>query len=246
MNPPNNYKNWLIVVPARLCSSRLPRKPLQDLAGKPLVIRVAENLEPLRKAGAELIVAIDDQEVAEVLSKAGISYKLTRTDHASGTDRCWEIAAKYEHPFILNVQGDEPFIDTNDLSLLMSSLEQHRSADIATLVYSNSNTRQLDDPNIVKAIRTKDGFALYFTRSPAPYHRDGKALSFWQHLGVYAFRREALQHFCRFDQSPLEKIERLEQLRALENHMKIFLTEAKVMTHGIDTLEDLDAARARF
>lgn len=242
---------WLIVVPARLGSERLPRKPLADLGGRPLIVRTCENLAPLAAAGARIVVATDSPEVYEACTGAGIACETTRADHQSGTDRCWEVASRYPHELIMNVQGDEPFAPTPDLISLAQEFAARSEADIGTLVFSTTDQTAAADPNVVKAVGTSSGWALYFSRATIPYDRDSQTRShrparFWQHLGVYAFRRRRLQAFVALPPSPLETTEKLEQLRALENGWRILLHEARTHARGIDTPADLEAARARF
>lgn len=247
----SRLNQWLFVVPARLGSERLPRKPLQDLAGKPLVVRVADNLAPLVKKGAALVVATDSPEVLSVCQKHGVPAVITRADHPSGTDRTAEAAQPERRPFIMNVQGDEPFVDPEDLLRLAAAMEERPDADIGTLVYQSRDQKLAADPNAVKALRRLDGYALYFSRHGVPYDRGATARRhlpevFWHHMGVYAFRREKLQEFVKLKPSPLELAEKLEQLRALENGWSIYLQPAQSFARGIDTPEDLEAARARF
>jgi 3-deoxy-manno-octulosonate cytidylyltransferase (CMP-KDO synthetase) len=210
-------------------------------------VRVVENIKPLEKAGATIVVATDHQDIVEVCEKFGINCRMTKVDHPSGTDRCQEVAADYHHPFILNVQGDEPTINTDDLMALAKTFESHSFADMATLVFETQDTALITNPNVVKVVANRDQFALYFSRAPIPYFRDpqesGTSLI---HLGTYAFRRQALTRFCALPQGMLEATEKLEQLRALENGLPILLVKAKVHGRGIDTPEDLEAARALF
>ncbi len=243
--------NWLLVVPARLGSERLPRKPLADLGGRPMVVRVAENLAPLVKLGAALVVATDSTEVLEACRRFNVPGVLTRADHPSGTDRSAEAALAAGRPYIMNVQGDEPFVDPTDLQELAAAMERRPAADIGTLVFESRDAALAADPNVVKAVRRGDGYALYFSRHALPYDRAAKAAKnlppiFWQHIGVYAFRREKLQEFVKLKPSALENAEKLEQLRALENGWMIYLQPAKTFARGIDTPEDLEAARERF
>lgn len=243
--------NWLVVVPARLASTRLPEKPLADLGGRPMIVRSVENLAPLARRGAQVVVATDSKAVKTAVEAHGFTALMTREDHQSGTDRCWEIAAGAVQPFVLNVQGDEPFANINDLTALMTALEKDPAADLGTLVFHCRDQALAKDPNVVKAVRSTSGTALYFSRSAVPYWRDNAATnglpeSFWQHLGVYAFRREKLQAFVALPQSPLELAEKLEQLRALDHGWRILLAEAKTFSRGIDTPHDLEAARARY
>jgi 3-deoxy-manno-octulosonate cytidylyltransferase (CMP-KDO synthetase) len=236
---------WLILVPARLQSTRLPEKPLANLMGKPLIVRVVENLAPLIKLGAKVLVATDSLRIMEACKKEGIDAAMTRTDHGSGTDRCAEVATHYPHKYILNVQGDEPFADTRSLLNLMNRFE-NSNYDIGTLAVERTNSPDLANPNIVKLVKNKEGRALYFSRSPIPYYRDSEPISWWQHQGVYAYRRESLQKFVSLPPSPLEMIEKLEQLRAIESGMSILTVESTIPSFGIDTLEDLERARSIF
>ncbi len=245
---------WLIVVPARLGAKRLPRKPLADLGGRPLVVRVAQNLAPLAAAGARLVVATDAEKVREACAAYGVEARLTREDHPSGTDRCWEAAeaeAGPPRPFVMNVQGDEPFAPVEDLRRLAQAMAADAEADMGTLVYAATDPALARDPNTVKCVVSRGGHALYFSRAPLPYDRDAAdrahlPQAFWQHLGVYAFRRERLRDFVALAPSPLELTEKLEQLRALEAGWKILAVPAQSAARGIDTPEDLEEARARF
>ncbi len=237
---------WLVVIPARLGSQRLPRKPLLQINGRPLIRWVWDNLAPLAEAGATLVVATDSEEVATVCNQEQISVTLTRDDHPSGSDRCNEVAARYALPFILNVQGDEPFVRCFDLFQLMAILAASTDSEIATLAYRSTNKALISNPNVVKIVTDCQRYARYFSRLPIPYWRDFPANAnsneHWLHLGVYAFRRESLENFCALPVSPLEAAEKLEQLRALENNLRIIVVEASHFSCGIDTPEDLARA----
>lgn len=248
---PANLASWLVVVPARLGSERLPKKPLADLGGKPLIVRVCENLAPLAAAGARIVVATDAPSVEDACRAAGLDVAMTRADHPSGTDRCWEVASRHDAPFIMNVQGDEPFVGTDDLIGLAAAFAASAESDMGTLVFSSDDPKLALDPNAPKVVRSASGHALYFSRSLIPYDRDAKArahvpVRVWLHLGIYAFRRPRLEAFVSLAPSSLEKTEKLEQLRALENGWRILAHEAKTHARGIDTPSDLEAARARF
>lgn len=246
-----SLSNWLVVVPARLKSQRLPEKPLADLAGKPLIVRVAENLAPLSASGARIVIATDADKVAAVCKSAGLAVEMTKEAHPSGTDRCAEVALRNNHPFILNVQGDEPFVNTGDLRRLMNATELAKTARMGTLFYENHNRDMAKNPNVVKALRNAKGMAIHFSRLPLPYVRDDVAnghlpASFLQHIGVYSYRRDAILEFVSLPPSPLEQAEKLEQLRAVEQGWQILLEPASAAGIGIDTPEDLEAARARY
>jgi 3-deoxy-manno-octulosonate cytidylyltransferase (CMP-KDO synthetase) len=224
----------------------LPEKPLQDLAGKPLVVRVVENLAPLSAAGATVVVATDAVKIVQVCEKFQIKAVMTALSHPSGTDRCWELAQKSDKPYILNVQGDEPFVPIRDLQELMLTFSTAKIWSMGTLAHFVTDLRMMNNPAVVKVVRSGER-GIYFTRAPAPWNRDRPDTGeFWQHVGVYAYRRAALERFCSLPPSPLEKAESLEQLRAIEAQMPILICNATRAPKGIDTLEDLEAARALF
>lgn len=239
---------WLIIIPARLHSTRLPRKPLQLLGDIPLVVRVYQNLSPLLARGAKAIVATDSEEVIRACREHKVPTSLTAPTHESGTDRCAEVARQASQPFVLNVQGDEPFVSVKDLAALMAKVQARREIDLGTLAYRCNDQRLGNDPNAVKAVRAYNGRALYFSRSPVPYDRDAGhvQIPFWLHLGIYAFRKERLLDFVTLPPSPLERLEKLEQLRAIEQGWHIELEPASEFSRGIDTPEDLEAARAKI
>lgn len=250
---PTTLARWIIVVPARLKSERLQKKPLQDLGGKPLVVRVADNLRPLLAMGARLLIAVDAPEVMETLAKHGYTCVMTDPNLQSGTDRCAAAVSLsgQSAEYVLNVQGDEPFVDTDDLRDLCLAMEARPHLDLGTLVFQSSDSGLFHDPNAVKAIRSSEGLALYFSRSPIPYarsapERNHQPQTHWHHLGVYAFRRERLHAFVNLPPSDLEQTEKLEQLRALEAGWQIYLQPARSFARGIDTLEDLEAARSKL
>ena len=234
---------WLFIIPSRLKSERLSQKPLRLLGGKPLIERVYDNLRPLLEEGAQIVVAIDAEEVREVCSTKKIPWIMTRPEHPSGTDRCNEVAQQFQKAFIMNVQGDEPFVNLDDLRSLAQALE-NKSCKMATLGFSVKRGDSFRDPNCVKIVRSENGRAIYFSRAGVPFDRDGERSggsqeTFLQHLGVYAFRKEALAEFCAMPPSPLERLEKLEQLRAIEAGWSIPIVEAKSPSIGIDTHEDL-------
>ncbi len=243
-----NFKHWLVIIPARLKSERLPRKPLVDLAGKPLIVRVYENLSPLKAKGAKIVVAVDHSDTVKTCETHSIPFVMTAEDLASGTDRCNAAAQSFnEAEFILNVQGDEPFINTEDLMRLMENMQQ-TAAPLGTLGYRNNDWSQFIDPNVVKIVMSDDGTAIYFSRAPVPFDREvsrqgTQTVTFWQHLGVYAYQRSALRDFCKLNPSILEQTEKLEQLRAVSAGWKIKVIEARSKSLGIDTAEDLHQAR---
>ena len=242
---------WLIVIPARLSSERLPRKPLADLAGRPLIARVYENLKPLEALKAKIVVAVDHSDTARACEVFKIPYVMTKDTHLSGTDRCAEVATSIsDRSYVLNVQGDEPFVETSDLRNLMSEME-HRGLAMGTLGFTRHDREGFEDPNVVKIVCDSMNNAIYFSRAPIPFDRDASKnpaleIGYTQHLGVYAFKRETLLAFCDLSPSKLEKIEKLEQLRAIEQGWKIVVVPATIPSLGIDTPEDLRKACKRF
>ncbi len=240
------WQKWLIVVPARMGSERLKNKPLQLLGDKPLIVQTFANISSLLSAGATVVVATDHQDIMDICRQNSIPAMMTDAKHKSGTDRVFEVSKKFNHPYIMNVQGDEPFLNKEDISKLMAALEGDNQADIATLAYKSKSHEDFQNPSVVKAVKAPNGRALYFSRSPVPHPRktDQAEWSFWHHQGIYAYRRESLKQFCGMLPGSLEYIEQLEQLRALENGMHIQLIEAMHCSKGIDTPEDLEAARA--
>jgi 3-deoxy-manno-octulosonate cytidylyltransferase (CMP-KDO synthetase) len=245
-------EHWLLVIPARLNSERLPRKPLQDLCGKPLVVRTFENLKPLTDLGATIVVGADDKEIKDCCDRFAIPCQLTATTHMSGSDRIGEVAQNCDKSldmrFIMNVQVDEPFLDVSELAQAAENFSRVESPFMGTMVYKDRDSEEFADPNVVKVISTS-GYGLFFSRSPIPFYRDGTKgadFYFWRHLGVYLYSREGLSTFLKLPKSPLEKIEKLEQLRAIDNGYKIWLHESKSNSMGIDTYADLEKARQRI
>ena len=230
------------VIPARLGAQRLPGKPLRILGGLPLIERVARNA---RASGALdlVVVATDAEEVAVAVKKAGFQVAMTRADHTSGTSRVAEVAARKEfagYDVVVNVQGDEPFMPA--AAIQGSVMQVTGGYDIGTAAVPLDASRK-DDPNVVKVVCGEAGRALYFSRSPIPFNRDGGPVQYWQHLGIYAFRPSALARFVELKPTALEDIERLEQLRALANGMTIGVaTLGPAVVESIDTPEDLARA----
>lgn len=239
----------LSVVPARLGSTRLPRKPLQLLAGEPLVVRVARRLAGFGVADL-VVIATDSDEVAQVCRGADLLVELTAGGHRSGTDRVAEVASRPEYrgyDVILNVQGDEPFLPHE---AVRGALKRVRGGDDIGTAAAPLGPEEAADPARVKVVTDLAGRALYFSRAPIPYWRDGgpaPAGLHWQHLGLYAFRRPALERWAALGPTPLEEAERLEQLRALQYGLTIGVARLdRPAPPGIDTPEDLRRAEAHW
>jgi len=241
----------LAVIPARLGATRLPRKPLRLLGGEPLIARVYARVQALGVASA-CVVATDHPEVLAACAERGIPALLTADDHQSGTDRVAEIAARSaycQYTVILNVQGDEPFVSREALAAAIDIVVSRR-APIGTAAIRVSRS-DLDRPDIVKVVCTDAGRALYFSRAPIPYLRDPADEAVLvplvrQHVGVYAYTREALAMWVALPPHPLEIVERLEQLRPLAHGLAIGVAEVPSAAPGIDTEDDLERANARW
>ena len=235
------------VIPARLGSIRLPHKPLQLLAGEPLITRVIERVRDLGLVD-ELVVATDSGQVAEVVKRAGVQPVLTADTHVSGTDRVAEVAfqpafATYE--LVVNIQGDEPFLSRESLAGAVARVRQ--GDDIGTAA-APLDAGAAADPARVKVVTDAEGHALYFSRAAIPYHRNsGEPATYWQHVGVYAYSRSAMSRWRTLESCDLEQAERLEQLRALYYGFRIGVARLEEPAlPGIDTLEDLRRAEAHW
>jgi len=239
----------LVVIPARLGSTRLPHKPLQLLAGEPLIVRVARHVTEMEVAD-RVVVATDAEDVASVVRKIGVEVVFTRADHLSGTDRVAEVASARgfaEYDIIVNVQGDEPFMPPAALAGAIRQVDLGN--DVGTAA-APLDPAEVDDPARVKVVCDVNGRALYFSRSRIPHWRDiGTAPrgTWWQHLGLYAFRRAALERWTKLEPTPLEVAERLEQLRALQHGFTIGVALLdEPAPAGIDTPEDLRRAERHW
>lgn len=234
-----------VVIPARFASERLPGKPLAEIAGKPMILHVVERCKRARGI-AELVVATDDRRVAEAVRPSGVRVEMTSAEHASGTDRVAEVAARLQaeaFEAFINVQGDEPLIEPGAIEELAACLRT--GVPMATLCRAARPTDDLDDPGIVKVVLDQRGDALYFSRAAIPCYRDGRpenALSF-VHVGVYGYQRDFLLKFAALPQGRLERAERLEQLRALEHGHKIRVVPTPYESVSVDTAEDLERVR---
>jgi len=231
-----------IIIPARWASTRFPGKPLHPLAGKPLVQHVWEKCLKA-KSVERVIIATDDMRIAEAAFAFGAEVSWTSPRHPSGTDRAAEVAKKLTgFGLIVNVQGDEPFVDPKLIDRLVSVLKKNRECDMATAACPLA-AGDIDNPNSVKVVTSIDGRALYFSRSAIPADRDGDvAPERLRHIGIYAYRRKFLLRFVSWKPTPLELSEKLEQLRALEHGSKILVIKTRATGPGVDTPEDALAA----
>lgn len=243
--------NILGIIPARYASTRFPGKPLADIAGKSMVQRVYEQVKKSTSI-SEAVVATDNQQIFEHVIGFGGRVCMTKENHVSGTDRCYEALTLQEKSFdyVINIQGDEPFIQPEQIDLLARVLDGE--TEIATLVKKIEDPEHLFNPNVVKAVVATSGEALYFSRSTVPHIRNTPENewltkhAFYKHIGMYAYRADVLKRLTELPVSPLEKAESLEQLRWLENGFRIAVAETKTETIGIDTPEDLTRALQNF
>lgn len=246
-----------VVIPARFASTRLPGKPLADIAGKPMVIRVAEAAA---RSGADGIwVATDDAEVFKAVEAHGVPVLMTAATHQSGTDRIAEVAATLgwrDDEIVVNVQGDEPLIDPVLVSQVATALSQDAGAAIATAAHPLTDAADFLNPNVVKVVTDINGRALYFSRARIPWHRDSVAASrgalpegfvAQRHVGLYAYRVSFLKRYGQLAQAPMEQFESLEQLRALWHGFPIHVVHCeRAPAAGVDTQEDLERVRRLF
>ncbi|MBA3478023.1 MAG: 3-deoxy-manno-octulosonate cytidylyltransferase [Lautropia sp.] len=261
---------YVVLIPARLASTRLPDKPLADIAGKPMIVRVAE--QAARSSAARVVVAADSSAVADAVRQAGFEVVITRLDHRSGTDRLAEAAGILglaDDVIVVNMQGDEPELPPALLDKVAQCLAQDADCVMATAAHAIDNLRDWFNPNVVKVVLDSASRALYFSRAPIPYHRDGlraragspdadadadadalRALAQarpLRHIGLYAYRGQFLKAYSRMATTALEGIEALEQLRVLFNGFSIKVVVAtQAPAAGVDTPEDLAAVRRRF
>lgn len=232
----------MIIIPTRLASTRFPEKILCDIGGVPMFIATAKQVSRVD----EVCIAVDDERVQEVAKKYGFKAVLTSKNHESGTDRINEACKKLslqDDEIIINVQADEPFIECENLLKFKEFAKTCLNKDaFMASCYKKISKDEASDSNLVKVLCDKDGFALYFSRAKIPYERAAYEESFKGHLGIYAYSVKALREFCVLENSALEKAEKLEQLRAIENGKKIKMLEIVTNSMGIDTKEDYEKA----
>lgn len=244
----NTPPEFLVVIPARLGSTRLPRKPLADIGGKPMVIRVAERAQ--QSQAQSVVVATDSPEIQAACDAHRIECLLTSSDHPTGTDRIAEVAQLLKLPadtLVVNVQGDEPLIPPELINQVAQTLADNTACAISTVAVPITNTSEITNPNVVKVVLNKAGEALYFSRASIPFVRDPEStpeVTHLRHLGIYAYRADFLQAYSRLEPAPPEQAEALEQLRALWNGYRIAVhTASEAPPAGVDTAEDLERVR---
>lgn len=227
----------IAIIPARLASTRLPRKVLREIAGQPMIARVYEAAKqsPLLR---DVIIATDSDEVMQFAEGRGWKAQMTSDKHRSGTDRVYEVAQRIPADVYVNIQGDEPLARPEHLGALLQPMQDPKV--MVSTIKTPCPPQDVDNPNAVKVVTDLNGRALYFSRSTIPFDRDKTGgISYFKHLGFYAYRRAALDRFCNLPESKLEAAERLEQLRFLENGIDIYVAETPFNTVGVDTEEDL-------
>ncbi len=233
----------LAVIPARYNSSRFPGKPLAKIAGVEMVKRIYDNCLAAKRV-ADVVVATDDKRIADFVSSFGGTARMTSLQHESGTDRVAEVAAGVEHEVVLNMQGDEPLVTGGMLDEILAAFEA-TDAEMGTAAIAMEEGEDVADSNLVKVALGLKGEALYFSRSIIPFRRaDGEQMPFHRHLGIYVYRRDFLLEFSRLPIGRLEKAEKLEQLRALENGMRISVAVVEGRTQSVDVEADISRVEA--
>ncbi|HET7619261.1 MAG TPA: 3-deoxy-manno-octulosonate cytidylyltransferase [Vicinamibacterales bacterium] len=243
--PPVSHSGPLSVVaiiPARFHSTRLPAKALAEIAGRPMIQHVYERAAMARRV-ARVIVATDDERIANVVRAFGGDVRMTAASHRSGTDRLAEVAASLECDLVVNVQGDEPMVEPGMIDEAVEPFAADPDLQLSTL-RRPAGAADLQNPHVTKVVVDRDGYALYFSRAPIPFVREGAAPPpVWRHVGLYAYRRACLITLAALPPTALELAESLEQLRALEYGIRIKTVESAFDTIGVDTQEDLDRVR---
>lgn len=234
----------IVVIPARYASSRLPGKPLASIHGKPLVQHVYDCASA--SSATKVVIATDDQRIVAAAESFGANAVMTRADHASGTDRIAEVVQLLHLPddeIVINVQGDEPMMPAALIDQVAETLSSHSKAGMSTAMHALDSTEDMHDPNIVKVVTDKNGYATYFSRAPIPYPRDqaGQAChGAYRHIGIYGYRAAFIKQYAAWPACDLEQIERLEQLRVLWNGERIAVCDAcELPGPGVDTVDDL-------
>ena len=230
--------NTLAVIPARYGSTRLPGKPLISIAGTPLILRVLHGVKSCSRID-RVIVATDDERIVKVVEENGGEAMMTPSDLPTGGDRVAYVARRIPSDIVLNVQGDDPLVGADMLDPLLDTLEKNPDVQLALLVKEIENRAEVFNPNVVKAVFSQNGRALYFSRSPIPYPRNEASARWFKHIGPYGWRRDFLMQFSGWEQTPLESTESLEMLRVLEKGYQICCVPTLRDTVEIDTPEDL-------
>ena len=233
-----------IIIPARYGSSRLEGKPLIKVLDKPIIQWVWEKAKSCERVD-RIIVATDDDRIFNACKEFGAEVEMTSSEHKSGSDRIAEVAKRHpEIGYIINLQGDEPLIEKSNIELVIDGILEDEKADISTLVREIKDEDEINNPNLVKCVFDLNNYAMYFSRSKIPYERNIGKTKFYGHLGIYGYKKDALFKMTSLAQTTYEQAESLEQLRALQNGMKIKVAVVNNIPVGIDTLEDFDKFKA--
>lgn len=233
-----------IIIPARYGSSRLEGKPLLKACGKTIIQWVWEKAKACPKID-RVIVATDDERIFNTCKAFGAEVEMTSTEHKSGSDRIAEVANRHpEISYIINLQGDEPLIEQANIELVRKGVVEDKDADISTLVREIKEKEEVNNPNLVKCVFDFNNYAMYFSRSKIPYERNENKTKFYGHLGIYGYKKESLFKMTKLPQAPYEMAESLEQLRVLQNGMKIKVSVVENVPVGIDTIEDFEKFKA--
>tara|TARA_B100001093_G_scaffold33286_2_gene28826 strand:+ start:1050 stop:1781 length:732 start_codon:yes stop_codon:yes gene_type:complete len=233
------------LIPARLNSTRLEKKLLKDLCGVPLIVRTYKNVVKTNLFN-EVIVVTDSDEIIEVLVKNGINFLKSKQNHKTGTDRIAEFSNEFKSDIIINIQGDEPFINKHDINKIITVFNDdiENKTKIVSLMIALKSSNDIENPNNVKVVVDKDNNAIYFSRSVIPFNRSTYKVKYFKHVGIYAFRNAYLNEFKKYNQSDLEKTEMIEAIRVIENGKKIKMIEIFNEHISIDTIDDFKIAES--
>ena len=232
----------MVIIPARYSSSRFEGKPLAEIDGKPMIYYVYQGSKNA-KCVDDVIVATDDERIKNAVENFDGKAIMTSKKHKTGTERIAEVAKKIDADIIVNVQGDEPLIEPKAIEQVVMPLIEDKNIRMCTLMTKITKNAEYNDTNIVKVVTDNEGFALYFSRSPIPYPREKEHLKVYKHIGIYVYKKDFLLEFADMQQTPLEQIECLEQLRVLENGFKIKVVETDYDSISVDTPRDLEVVR---
>ncbi len=236
-----NSTGVLIVIPARYGSTRFPGKPLALIDGTEMIVHVVKRASKIKGAD-RVVVATDDKRIEDIVTASGAEAVMTSKSHKNGTSRVCEVASGTRYPIIVNIQGDEPILPVRGVERLIAAMKEDRRIVMGTLAAASDDREALNNRDVVKVVTSLNGNALYFSRSPVPRG----AVSFLQHIGVYAFRRNFLLNYMGLRRGPLERVEDLEQIRALENGYNIRVIRCRKKSFGVDTPEDIKRVEKRI
>jgi 3-deoxy-manno-octulosonate cytidylyltransferase (CMP-KDO synthetase) len=237
------HRKILGVIPARYASSRFPGKALANVDSRTMLQHVWERVSMARYLGS-IIIATDHPQILQTARAFGARAVMTRADHVSGTDRVAEVASAFEgYELVVNIQGDEPLIDPSAIDAAVLPLLEEPAIPMGTLKKPIEDPAEVSDPNVVKVVTDRFENAIYFSRAAIPFHRDANPAVHFKHIGLYVYRRDFLLRYSELPMGPLEQIERLEQLRAIENGFRIRVVETEYESFGVDTPDDLEKVR---